>query len=96
METKRDMFEGDNGRGFGGGLVAWLRLGVGPATDAGRDMAFGRGFFTVLARVHCSGYARCSPPFEVAGEKRPINTGLSKHRSRAVTTPEAAAELFRP
>jgi len=25
-----------------------------------------------------SEYARCSPPFEVAGEKRPINTGLSR------------------
>jgi hypothetical protein len=28
----------------------------------------------------------------VAGKERPINTGLSKHRSRAVTTPEAAAQ----
>jgi len=34
------MFEGDIDGSFGGsGLEAWPRLGVGPATDSGRDMA---------------------------------------------------------
>lgn len=36
------MFEGDIDRGFGAnGLDAWLRLGVDPATDSGRDMRIG-------------------------------------------------------
>lgn len=35
------MFEGDMGHDFGiSGFDAWLRLGVDPATDAGRDIAF--------------------------------------------------------
>jgi hypothetical protein len=35
------MLEADMERDFGGsGLDAWLILGVDPATDSGRDMAF--------------------------------------------------------
>jgi hypothetical protein len=40
------MFEGDMGRDFdASGLDARLRLGVGPATDPGRDMAFKSDFY---------------------------------------------------
>jgi hypothetical protein len=60
------------------GLAAWLISGAGPATDAGRDMAF-KCISLILAKFH-GRYARCWNPFELASEARPINTDLSKHR----------------
>jgi hypothetical protein len=93
LDTNSNMFEGDMERNFGGsGLDAWLRLAVDPATDSGRDMTF-KGLLYDSSQIPWSKYAQCWNPFEVAGRKRPTNTGLSKHRSRAVTPPMSEPDL---
>lgn len=54
------MFEGEIERDFvASGLDAWLRLGIDPATDSGRDMTVGDNSVALARSGPWSRYAQC-------------------------------------